>query len=70
LEVISRSFAGQEDRWPPVLTLEQAAALLSLKPQTLRKHLSEGRYRRSSRPRRPVRFLRDILVLEYMEGGR
>ena len=42
LEMISDSFKGLEDRFPPMLSLEQAADLLGLKEQTIRKHLSEG----------------------------
>jgi hypothetical protein len=69
LEMIRDGFKGLEDRFPPILTLEQAAELLGLKEQTLRKHLSEGKYPRSSRRGHPIRFMRDLLVHEYMSGG-
>ncbi|HEX8876123.1 MAG TPA: helix-turn-helix domain-containing protein [Phycisphaerales bacterium] len=69
LDMIRDSFKGLEDRFPPMLSLEQAADLLGLKEQTIRKHLSEGKYPRSSRRGHPVRFWRDLLVHEYMSGG-
>lgn len=69
LDMIRDSFKGLEDRFPPILSLEQAADLLGLKEQTIRKHLSEGKYPRSSRRGHPVRFWRDLLVHEYMSGG-
>lgn len=69
LEMIRDSFKGLEDRFPPMLSLEQAADLLGLKEQTIRKHLSEGKYPRSSRCGNPIRFWRDLLVHEYMSGG-
>lgn len=52
--------------WPPILTLEEAAKLLRLKPSTLYRHLSEGRYAASVKRGKPVRFWRDRLIQEYM----
>jgi excisionase family DNA binding protein len=69
LEMTRDSFKGLEDRFPPMLSLEQAADLLGLKEQTIRKHLSEGKYPRSSRGG-TIRFWRDLFVHEYMSGGR
>lgn len=69
VEMINAGFKGLDERFPPILTLEQAADLLGLKEQTIRKHLSEGKYPRSSRRGHPIRFLRDLLVHEYMSGG-
>lgn len=68
-ELIGMCLKSMEDRFPPVLTLEQAADLVQLEPQTLRAHLSEGKYKKSSRRGHPVRFWRDVFVIEYMQGG-
>ena len=58
--------ALEGSEWPPILTLEQAAALLKLKPKTLYRHLSEGRYASAVKRGKPVRFWRDRLIQEFM----
>lgn len=52
--------------WPPILTLEEAALLLRLKPSTLYRHISEGRYASAVKRGKPVRFWRDRLIQEFM----
>jgi hypothetical protein len=70
LDEVRAMFAGQDDRYPIIMTLGQAAALVGLKPQTLRKHRSEGKYTTCSSDGHPVRFFRDQFVCEFMGGGR
>jgi hypothetical protein len=70
VEEVRAMFAGQDDRYPPIMTLAQAASLVGLQPQTLRKHRSEGKYAQCSSPGHPVRFLRDQFLCEFMNGGR
>ena len=67
--MIRDSFKGLEDRFPPILTLAQASDLTGLKEQTLRVHLSEGKYPKSGRRGNRVRFMRDLFVHEFMSGG-
>jgi excisionase family DNA binding protein len=52
---------------PPILTPNEAAALLRLKVSTLYRHVSEGRYAAAVRRGKPLRFWRDRLVQEFMQ---
>lgn len=65
-EMIHGMFESMKSPLPPVLTLEQAAALLQLQEDTLRRMVHEGRISKSVKRRYPLRFLREGLVLEYM----
>jgi hypothetical protein len=69
LDMIRDCFKGLEDRFPPLLTLAQASELTGLKEQTLRVHLSEGKYPKSGRRGPSTRFMRDVFVHEFMNGG-
>ena len=51
---------------PPVLTPEEAAAMLRLQVSTLYRHVSEGRYSGAVKRGKPLRFWRDRLVQEFM----
>ncbi|MGC4033119.1 MAG: hypothetical protein QM754_15560 [Tepidisphaeraceae bacterium] len=51
---------------PPILSLEEAAELVKLRPQTLKRKVSEGLYSTSVVRGKPLRFWRDRLVLEVM----
>lgn len=64
MKEISEALEGTD--LPPILTLEQAALLLQLKPSTLYRHLSEGRYAAAVKRGKPVRFWRDRLIQEFM----
>ena len=55
-------------QYPPILTPEEAANLLRLKVSTLYRHLSEGKYSRSVKRGKPIRFWRDRLIQEFMIG--
>ena len=51
---------------PPILLPEEAARLLRIEVSTLYRHVSEGRYAKSVKRRKPLRFWRDRLVQEFM----
>lgn len=62
--------AGASDTagWPPIMTLEEAAQAMRISPQTLRRYVSEGKYKKSVKRGNPVLFWRDSLLSEYMKG--
>jgi hypothetical protein len=51
---------------PPILSLSEAADLVKLRPQTLKRKVSEGLYAGSLVRGKPLRFWRDRLVGEVM----
>jgi hypothetical protein len=51
---------------PPILSLSEAANLVKLRPQTLKRKVSEGLYCHSVVRGKPLRFWRDRLVGEVM----
>jgi hypothetical protein len=51
---------------PPILSLSEAAGLVKLRPQTLKRKVSEGLYAKSVVRGKPLRFWRDRLVMEVM----
>jgi hypothetical protein len=50
---------------PPIMTVDQAAALLQLTPATVYKAVSEDRFKDAVRRGKPLRFWRDRLVSEF-----
>ncbi len=54
--------------WPPVMTLHEAAEAMRISPQTLRRYVSEGKYKKSVKRGWPVLFWRDSLLSEFMKG--
>jgi len=56
--------------WPPVMTLEEAAEAMRISPQTLRRYVSEGKYKKSVKRGWPTLFWRDSLISEFMKGPR
>jgi hypothetical protein len=52
---------------PPILSLDQAAEVVKLRPQTLKRKVSEGLYAKSVVRGKPLRFWRDRLVMEVMQ---
>lgn len=54
--------------YPPIMTPEQAADLLQLKVSTLYRHVSEGKYHRAVKRGKPLRFWRDRLIQDFMQG--
>lgn len=55
--------------WPPIMTLEEAAQAMRISPQTLRRYVSEGKYKKSVKRGWPVLFWRDTLLAEFMKGA-
>jgi len=51
---------------PPILSLVEAASVVKLRPQTLKRKVSEGLYAKSVVRGKPLRFWRDRLVAEVM----
>jgi hypothetical protein len=65
-EDIRDAFAAPAPGFPPILSLTEAAGLVKLRPQTLKRKVSEGAYAASVVRGKPLRFWRDRLVLEVM----
>jgi len=56
-----------DTRFPPVLSLEQAAELAHFAPGTIKRLASEGYFRNSVRRGKPIAFWRDRFIAEIME---
>jgi hypothetical protein len=56
-----------DPRFPPLLSLGQAAQLAHLAPSTIKRLASEGCFRNSVRRGKPIAFWRDRFVVEVME---
>ncbi len=56
-----------DTRFPPVLSLEQAAQLAHLAPTTVKRLASEGFFCHSVRRGKPIAFWRNRFVVEVME---
>lgn len=54
--------------YPPIMRPQEAADILQLKLSTLYRHISEGRYSKAVKRGKPLRFWRDRLVQEFMQG--
>jgi hypothetical protein len=61
---------GLEDRYPPVLTYEQAARLVQVQLPTLKGWLSQGRFARCVKRGKPGRIVRDLFLMEFLGGDR
>ena len=57
-----------EPHYPPVLTLDMAAAISGYARSTLKRLLSEGRFKNSAKRKKPVLFWRDRFIQELMQG--
>ena len=64
---IRRAFEGLAEKYPPILNVQQAAELANLAPSTLKRKVSEGCFKQSVSPRKPLRFWRDRFVREIMK---
>ncbi len=58
------AFELLSDKYPPVLTLAEAAEIARLKPSTLKRHVSEGKYKFCKIKGKPLRFFRNKFVVE------
>lgn len=54
-------------RFPPLLSLDQAAELANFAPSTVKRLASEGYFRDSVRRGKPIAFWRNRFVMEVME---
>lgn len=63
---IREAFAVPSNLYPPILSLAEAASLVKLRPQTLKRKVCEGLYESSVVRGKPLRFWRDRLVAEVM----
>ncbi len=52
-------------KFPPILTVHQAAELLQISHHTLYRAVSQGKYRDAVRRGKPLRFWRDRLVIAF-----
>jgi predicted DNA-binding transcriptional regulator AlpA len=66
LAEIRRAFEPVADKYPPVLSLEQAAEIAGLAPSTMQRLVSEGQFKNSVKRGKPLRFWRDRFVQEAM----
>jgi len=66
LDEVETAFRN-EVRFPPLLSLGQAAELAHLAPGTIKRLASEGCFRHSVRRGKPIAFWRDRFVVEVME---
>jgi hypothetical protein len=57
-----------ESHYPPVLTLDMAASISGYRRSTLKKLLSQGRFKNSAKRKKPVLFWRDRFIQELMQG--
>lgn len=64
---VQEAFAAYRDRYPPILVLSEAAEIARLKPSTLKRLVSEGRFKGSVRRGKPLRFWRDRFVQNTFE---
>jgi hypothetical protein len=56
-----------DTRFPPLLSLDQAARLSHFAPSTIKRLASEGFFRNSVRRGKPIAFWRDRFIVEVME---
>jgi hypothetical protein len=62
---IRRAVEGQ---YPPLLTLDLAASISGYARSTLKRQISEGRFKNCVKRKKPVLFWRDRFIQELMQG--
>jgi hypothetical protein len=62
----ARSYGPLGTEYPPIMSLKQAAKLALLATSTLKRHVSEGKYKFCVSRKKPLRFWRDKFVVELM----
>lgn len=67
-DFIRGMFSAMQDPPQVLLTLDEAAALVRIAPDTLKHMVSDGRIRTSVKRGKPLVFVRDLLVQEWMAG--
>jgi hypothetical protein len=68
IELSTREIREAYPDLPPILTLEQAAKVAHASPNTLKRHVHEGKYTNSVKSGKPLRFWMIRFVKEYMAG--
>ena len=58
------AFELLSEQYPPVVTLKEAAEIARLKPSTLKRHVSEGKFKSCTIRGKPLRFWRNKFVVE------
>ena len=66
---VNALFAGIEDKYPPLLTYEQAADLVQVALPTLKGWFSQGKYAGCVRRGKPGRVVRDLFVQQFLRDG-
>jgi hypothetical protein len=67
IEEVETAFASYGDRFLPILSLRQAAELAHISPNTLKRQISEGRYRNCVVRRKPLLVWRNRFVVELFK---
>jgi hypothetical protein len=58
------AFVDLADKYPPVLSLDQAAEIAGWAPSTLKRKVSEGKFKTCVSRGKPLRFFRNFYVAE------
>lgn len=61
---------AEEYELPPIITLEEAATIARRSKYTIKRLVSEGRFPKSSKPGKPLLFLRDRFIQELVRAPR
>lgn len=67
---VRKSFELHAQEYPPILSAQQAAVLSHYALSTLKRKVSEGHFRKSVKPGRPLLFYGDYFVQELMTSGK
>jgi hypothetical protein len=64
-----RAYAPLSAEFPPILSLNQAAKMALIATSTLKRHVSEGKYKYCVFRKKPLHFCRDKFVVELMRAS-
>lgn len=65
---LSEICRAMEQHYPPVISLDKAAEISNYRRSTLKRLISEGKFKNSVKRKKPVLFWRDRFVQELMQG--
>jgi hypothetical protein len=65
-EEVTTALASSAATYAPIITLKEAAEIARVAPSTLKRWVSEGRFRKSAKRGKPLLFWRDRFVAEVM----
>jgi hypothetical protein len=63
---VNSMFTGLEEKYPPILTYEQAADLVQVALPTLKGWFSQGRFANCVKRGKPGRIARDLFVQQFL----